>query len=283
MNKTFYAYLRLIRLHKPIAIFLLLWPTLWALWIAAQGMPHLNILIIFIVGVVVMRSAGDIINDIADRHWDGKVARTKNRPLVTGEVSLRGAIILFIVLLAIAFFLVCLLNRLTIELAFVGVLLAIIYPFLKRVTHWPQVGLGLAYSWGVPMAFAAETGHVSGLGWMLFLATVLWTVAYDTQYAIADREDDIQIGIKSTAVLFAQYDRWIIALIQVLMLAVLVGMGITLALGMSFYLSILVAAMLMGYQYHLIRDRDPICCLKAFLNNHWVGLVIFAGIVTALK
>lgn len=282
MNKQFkkiIPYLKLMRFHKPIGILLLLWPTVWALWIAAGGMPKLTILSVFVIGVVVMRAAGCIINDIADRHWDGDVARTKQRPLVTGDVSVRGALILFIVLLLLAFALVMTLNKLTIALAVVAALLAIIYPFLKRITHLPQVGLGFAFSWGVPMAFAAQRGHVPPVAWVLFVSAVLWTIAYDTQYALADREDDRKVGIKSTAILFGRYDRLAIGLIQCAMLLLLVWVGRWQAFSAWFYVGLGVAAvLLLIYQQRLIRDRDPHSCLRAFLNNHWVGLIIFCGI-----
>jgi 4-hydroxybenzoate polyprenyltransferase len=277
LKKTI-PYLRLMRFHKPIGILLLLWPTLWALWIAAQGKPKIGILMVFVLGVVLMRAAGCVINDVVDRHWDGYVARTKRRPLVTGEVSVHGAIILFIILLMLAFILVLTLNKLTIALAFIAAILAVIYPFLKRFTNLPQVGLGFAFSFGVPMAFAAQIDHVPLGGWVLFLATILWTIAYDTQYALADREDDLKIGVKSTAILFAQYDRLAIALIQLSMLMIFLWVGVWLAFSIWFYLGLLGALVLMIYQQYLIRDRNPGRCLRAFLNNNWVGLVIFSGI-----
>lgn len=271
-------YLRLMRFDKPIGIFLLLWPTLWSLWIAAKGPPRWLNLIIFILGVIVMRAAGCIINDIADHRIDSQVSRTAARPLARRIISISSAFILFVVLSILALTLVLCLNFLTIKLAFIGFLLATIYPFMKRWTHWPQAFLGLAFAWGIPMAFAAEIGSVPMLAWELFAITFLWVIVYDTQYAMVDREDDIKIGVKSTAILFAGYDRLIIALLQLVVLVSLASLGYYLQLKIYFYLGLLAAAVLAVYQQYLIRQRQPKACFKAFLNNHWFGCVIFLGI-----
>lgn len=272
-------YIALMRLNKPIGIYLLLWPTLWALWIAGEGKPDLMITCIFISGVILMRSAGCIINDFADRDFDAHVARTRERPLATQKITSRSALILFAVLLVCAFLLVLMLNRLTIFLAFIGAGLAIFYPFMKRFTHLPQLGLGLAFAWGVPMAFAAQTNEISSSAWLVFLAGAIWPVMYDTLYAMADRSDDIKIGIKSTAILFGKSDKLIVGLLQLVFLCLLTVIGVLYKLQWYFFISIFIAGLFFVYQQWLIRDRDPKNCIKAFLNNHWVGLVIFLGII----
>ena len=271
-------YMSLMRLNKPIGILLLLWPTLWSLWIAAKGMPRWDLLIIFSLGVVVMRSAGCVINDIADRKIDGKVKRTQDRPLATGAVSTREAVILFVVLCLIAFGLVLLTDPLTIKLSVGGLLLAFCYPFMKRHTHLPQVVLGAAFAWGIPMAYAAQTGALDKNMWLIYVSVVLWTVVYDTFYAMVDRDDDMKIGVKSTAILFGEQDRFITAALQAMTLYSLVLVGKAFALGGIYYLSLVVAAGLFGYQQWLIRYRERTACFKAFLNNNWVGAVIFAGV-----
>lgn len=271
-------YLELMRFHKPIGILLLLWPTLWALWIAARGLPNLFVLFVFICGVILMRAAGCVINDFADRHFDGAVERTKNRPMVQGRVSEKEALILFTVLCALAFGLVLLMNTLTIQLAVVAAILAASYPFMKRFTHWPQLVLGLAFSWGIPMAFAAQTGKVPMIAWLLFFTAVLWTIAYDTQYAMVDRDDDLIIGIKSSAILFGRYDCIMIISIQIVVLLLLTLIGWILHLNIWYFLGLIITAGLLFYQSILIRDREKDRCFRAFLNNNWVGLVIFAGI-----
>jgi 4-hydroxybenzoate polyprenyltransferase len=272
-------YILLTRLNRPIGIYLLLWPTLVALWIAAQGTPDLDVLFVFVAGVVLMRSAGCVINDYADRKIDPHVKRTSERPIATGKVAPREAIILFIVLCLFAFMLVLLMNRLTIYLSFGGVLLAAIYPFMKRYTYLPQVFLGAAFAWAIPMAFAAQSNAVPANAWVLFLATVLWATAYDTMYAMVDRDDDIRIGVKSTAILFGDLDRIIIAIIQMMIFVAMIMLGKELELGVYYYIGLALAAALAGYQQYLIRTRKRKACLKAFLNNHWFGLVIFAGVV----
>jgi len=272
------ALLQLMRFDKPIGTLLLLWPTLCALWIAAQGVPETRLLFIFVLGTFLTRSAGCVINDIADRHMDGAVARTNARPLVTGAVSEKEALLLFTILMLLAFVLVLFTNTLTITLSFIAVLLAASYPFMKRFTHLPQVVLGAAFSWGIPMAFAAQSGELPAALWLFYLGNLLWTVAYDTQYAMVDREDDILIGIKSTAVLFAHHDRLAVAILQVLTLLALWVSGQQFGLGWPYEGALLVIAGLFLYHQFLMRQRDPTQCFKAFLHNNWVGLTLFAGV-----
>jgi 4-hydroxybenzoate polyprenyltransferase len=272
-------YCYLLRLHKPIGILLLLWPTCWALWLAGAGKPDWNIVITFIVGVVIMRSAGCVINDIADKNIDGKVARTRERPLATGVISVRAALLVFLGLSLLGFLLVLRLNHLTIYLALVGAVLMVVYPYLKRVTHLPQVGLGLAFAWGVPMAFAAIEHNVPPAAWLLFAAAALWPVSYDTIYAMVDRDDDIAIGVKSTAVLFDDKDTVFVATFQVAFLLLLAYVGWVFGLNIFYYVSLLAAEGLFAYQQFLMKEGDPSACFEAFLNNQWVGLVIFLGIV----
>jgi 4-hydroxybenzoate polyprenyltransferase len=272
------ALLQLIRFDKPIGTLLLLWPTLWALWIAAGGVPDYGVLAIFIIGTFLTRSAGCIINDVADRHMDGSVARTNNRPLVTGAVSEKEAMALFVALMLLAFVLVLFTNALTIGLSLGAVLLASSYPYMKRYTHLPQVVLGAAFSWGIPMAFAAQLEQLPPALWLLYLGNLLWTVAYDTKYAMVDREDDLKIGIKSSAILFGEHDRLMVGLLQVLSLLCLYLAGQAFGLGLYYNLSLLAAAGLFGYHLYLIRHRQPEACFKAFLHNNWVGMVIFAGV-----
>ncbi len=274
-------YARLMRLDKPIGIYLLLWPTLWALWIAGEGKPDLLVLGVFVLGVVLMRSAGCVINDYADRNIDPHVARTCKRPVASGEVAPREALILFGVLCMLAFALVLLMNPLTVYLSFVAVALAALYPFMKRYTNLPQVVLGAAFGWAVPMAFAAQTGEVPRIAWLLFVATVLWTTAYDTMYGMVDREDDLKIGVKSTAILFGESDRVVIAVLQLLALGALVLAGQAASLDGYYYFGLALAAGLVLYQQYLIREREPVACFKAFLNNHWFGAAVFSGIVLA--
>jgi 4-hydroxybenzoate polyprenyltransferase len=272
-------YARLMRLDKPIGIFLLLWPTLWALLIASEGHPDQKILIIFVLGVILMRSAGCVINDYADRDFDRHVSRTRNRPLTSGRVTIREAKILLLLLCLAAFVLVLQLNLLTILLSLIAVLLAAIYPFMKRVTHLPQVFLGAAFGWSVPMAFAAQTGTVPQIAWLIFLATLLWATAYDSLYAMVDREDDIALGIKSTAILFGDSDRQIIGVLQVMVLLCLLMIGRQAELGGIYYLGVLLAGVLVVYQQYLIRYRTREGCFRAFLNNNWFGMVVFLGIL----
>jgi 4-hydroxybenzoate polyprenyltransferase len=271
-------WLRLMRLDRPIGTYLLLWPTLWALWFASEGHPQLSHLIIFTLGVVVMRAAGCVINDYADRHVDGSVERTKNRPIPAGEVSASAALKLFFGLMAVALGLVLLTNQLTITLAFGGAAVAALYPFLKRFTHLPQLGLGIAWAWSTPMAFAAETNGLPLELWVVFGAVVFWTIAFDTYYAMVDRNDDLQIGIKSTAILFGKYDLLIIGLLQVAVLALLIWAGLLFDRGAAYFIALAVAAAYFINQHIISRGRDREACFSAFLSNHRVGMVIFIGL-----
>ncbi len=273
------VYLRLMRFDRPIGTLLLLWPTLWALWIAGAGHPRPGLVVIFVLGVIVMRAAGCIINDYADRDFDPHVRRTRERPLAAGRVTVREAMTLFALLCAVAFLLVLLTNRLTILLSFVGLLLAASYPFMKRYTYLPQVYLGATFGWAIPMAFAAQTGGVPRVGWLLFIGNVLWASVYDTFYAMVDREDDLRIGVKSTAILFGDADRFLIGVLQSLLILDLVLVGRVAGLGAWYYAGVAGAAALTAYHQYLIRDRDPRQCFRAFLHNHWLGMVVFAGIV----
>lgn len=275
-------YIRLMRLDKPIGTLLLLWPTLWALWLAAKGTPSLKNLAIFSLGVLLMRSAGCVINDFADRKIDGQVARTNQRPLATGAVTSREALTLFVILCLAAFVLVLCTDPLTIKLSFGGLLLAASYPFMKRHTHLPQVVLGAAFAWGVPMAYAAEIGKLDKNMWVIYLAVVLWTIAYDTFYAMVDRDDDLKIGVKSTAILFGEQDRVITGMLQAMMLYAMVLVGKAAELGWIYYIGLAVAAGLFAYQQWLIRYRERQACFKAFLNNNWAGATIFVGIAVDL-
>jgi len=272
-------YVSLMRLDKPIGIFLLLWPTLWALLIASEGHPDPKVLLVFVVGVVLMRSAGCVINDYADRDIDRHVSRTQNRPLTAGRLNSFDALLIFTLLCVAALALVLQLNRLTQLLSVVGVALAASYPFMKRVTHLPQVYLGAAFGWAVPMAFAAQTNSVPPIAWLMFTATVLWATAYDTMYAMVDREDDLVLGIKSTAILFGEADRKMIALLQAMLLITLVMIGYQAQLGLPYYAGLLGAGCFSLYQLYLIKYRDREGCFRAFLNNNWFGASVCAGIL----
>jgi 4-hydroxybenzoate polyprenyltransferase len=273
------AYVRLVRLDRPIGIWLLLWPTLWALWLATDGGPSGDVLVIFVLGTVVMRSAGCIINDFADRNIDPHVARTRDRPLATGEVPVSGAAVLLIVLLAGALGLVLLLNPLTQTLAVAGALVTVVYPFAKRAVAAPQFVLGIAFSWGVPMAFAAELGQLPRLAWLVFIVTVVWVVIYDTEYAMTDRDDDLKLGVKSTAILFGELDRTIIGALQLMLLLGLLLVGHSAGRGHWYLAGVAGAAVFMLYQQYLIRDREPSRCFAAFLNNAWLGLSVLVGLM----
>jgi 4-hydroxybenzoate polyprenyltransferase len=272
-------YALLMRLDRPIGILLLLWPTLWALWIAGEGQPDQHVFLVFVAGVVLMRSAGCVMNDFADRRIDPFVERTRDRPLARGTVAPLEALLLAGALGAIAFGLVLTLNRLTILLALAGAVLTITYPFLKRFTHLPQVWLGASFGWSVPMAFAAQTGGVPQLGWLMFIAVVVWAVIYDTMYAMVDREDDLQLGVRSTAILFGAADRLMIGVLQALLLAALWLVGQQAVLGGWYLAGLGVAAALSLWQQYLIRERRPEDCFRAFLNNHPYGMAVFAGIL----
>jgi len=279
LSKKWLAIKLITRMDKPIGTYLLLWPTYWALWIACDGWPSLHLLLVFSIGVFVMRSAGCVINDFADRKIDGKVERTKNRPLVSGLMTSSEAINLFGVLIGIALGLVLTLSWPTIYLSVVALLLASLYPFMKRYTQLPQVVLGAAFSWGMIMAFSEAQGGIPAVAWLLFTANLLWTVAYDTMYAMVDREDDLQIGVKSTAILFGNSELRIVAFLQLMTIAILWTVGDILAFGWPYQLSLVAAAGLFSYQQLLIRNRERERCFQAFLHNHWVGLIIFVGIL----
>tara|TARA_R110002073_G_scaffold37183_3_gene107791 strand:- start:1079 stop:1948 length:870 start_codon:yes stop_codon:yes gene_type:complete len=272
------ALLQLIRFDKPVGTLLLLWPTLCALWLAAQGIPEASLLVIFVIGTFLTRSAGCIVNDFADRNLDGGVSRTNARPLVTGAVTVREALLLFAGLMLLAFVLVLFTNTFTVMLSFVAVALASTYPFMKRYTHLPQVVLGAAFSWGIPMAFAAQRGALPQALWVLYLGNLLWTVAYDTTYAMVDREDDLKVGIKSSAILFGRYDRLIIGALQLGCLLCFYLVGRAFELGLYFNVSLVVAAILFGYQHALLRKRRTDAYFRAFLHNNWVGMAIFLGV-----
>ena len=273
-------YWRLARLDRPVGWLLLLWPTLWALWIAADGQPDPRVVLVFVLGVIVMRAAGCVINDYADRHVDGSVERTKNRPIPAGEINARAALGLFFGLMAMALVLVLLTNQLTIILAFGGAAVAALYPFLKRFTNLPQLGLGIAWAWSTPMAFAAETNGLPIALWVVFAAIVFWTIAFDTYYAMVDRNDDLQIGIKSTAILFGKYDLLIIGLLQIAVLALLLWAGLLFGRGAIYFIGLGVAAAYFINQHIISRSRDREACFAAFLNNHRVGMVIFIALAT---
>ncbi|KXO06578.1 4-hydroxybenzoate polyprenyltransferase [Moritella sp. JT01] len=278
MTSKMKDYIQLTRMDKPIGTLLLLWPTLWALWIAAEGVPKLDVLLVFTLGVILMRAAGCVINDFADRHVDGHVKRTENRPLAAGRISSRAALTFFFGLTLLAFLLVLTMNTLTILLSFVAVGLAACYPFMKRYTHLPQVVLGMAFGWAIPMGFAAQLDTVPSYAWLLFVANILWTVAYDTLYAMVDRDDDVKIGIKSTAILFGEKDKLIVGLLQLASLLCLVILGWLLVLPSVYFIGLIIVAGLFVYQQILIKDRDRDACFKAFLHNNYVGMVIFASL-----
>lgn len=275
------AYHRLMRTDKPIGALLLLWPTLWALWVATPGLPPLWILAVFVAGDWLMRAAGCVVNDYADRKFDGHVKRTANRPLPSGDVTEKEARTLFVVLILLSFLLVLTLNTMTILLSVAALALAWVYPFMKRYTHLPQVVLGAAFGWSIPMAFAAVSESVPLSCWLMFLANILWAVAYDTQYAMVDRDDDLKIGIKSTAILFGRQDKLIIGILQVAVLGLMVGIGYLNQLNGAFYAAIAAAGVLFIYQQKLIANREREACFKAFLNNNYVGLVLFLGLAVS--
>jgi len=272
-------YALLMRLHRPIGTLLLLWPTLWALWVAAEGRPDPHVFVVFVAGVVLMRSAGCVMNDFADRRIDPHVERTRDRPLPRGTVTPLESLLIAAALGAVAFALVLTMNRLTVLLALGGAVLTIAYPFLKRFTHLPQVWLGAAFGWSVPMAFAAQTGAVPPLAWLMFIAVVLWAVVYDTMYAMVDRDDDLKLGVRSTAILFGDADRQIIGAVQVLLLIALWLVGRQAGLGGWYDGALLLAGLLSVWQQVLIRRRRPADCFRAFLNNNYYGMVVFLGIL----
>ncbi len=271
------AYERLMRLDKPIGILLLLWPTLWGLWFASGGVPPGHVLLVFITGTVLMRSAGCVINDFADRNFDPHVERTKDRPLAAGLIRPKEALLLTAVLMLLAFAFVLFLNALTIQLAFVAAAIAVIYPFVKRVFPLPQAWLGVAFGFGIPMAYAAVWNALPAVAWLLLVATALWAIAYDTEYAMVDRDDDQKIGVKSSAILFGRYDVLGVMTAHVLFVALMAWIGWQQMRGVFYFAGLLVASALVVYQYMLIRDRQRDGCFKAFLNNNWVGCAIFVG------
>ncbi|MEK6308931.1 MAG: 4-hydroxybenzoate octaprenyltransferase [Pantoea dispersa] len=273
------AYSSLMRIDKPIGTLLLLWPTLWALWLSGMAIPPLSVLLVFVLGVFVMRAAGCVINDYADRNVDGHVKRTAARPLASGAVTEKEAKLLFAGLGLLAFLLVLTMNRMTILLSFGGLALAWVYPFMKRYTHLPQVVLGAAFGWAIPMGWAAVSESLPFVCWLVFLANICWTVAYDTQYAMVDRDDDLKIGVKSTAILFGRYDKLIIGLLQLAALGLMALVGILLHLNGAFYWSLLLAGGLFVHQQKLIAGRERELCFQAFLNNNYVGLVLFIGVL----
>ncbi len=272
-------YALLVRLHRPIGILLLLWPTLWGLWVAGAGEPPVRMLLIFVLGVVLTRSAGCVINDYADRDFDPHVERTRDRPIAAGRVAPREALALFVALALLAFLLVLQLNAFALTLSLGALFLAVSYPFLKRYTHLPQLYLGIAFGWPILMAFAALTETLPPVAWTLFLANVCWSVAYDTQYSMVDRDDDIRIGVKSTAILFGTYDRLLVGVAHASTLGSLVLAGAIATLGPWYYAGLLAAAGLALYQQHLMRNRDRDGCFRAFLNNNWFGAAVFAGLL----
>ena len=279
MHVKWNALWRLMRFDRPIGILLLLWPTLWALWIAGEGSPTAKNILIFCTGVVLMRAAGCIMNDVADRDFDPHVERTRSRPLASRELSVREALLAFFTLMLLAFGLVLMTNLLTIKLAFAGAVLASTYPFFKRWTHFPQVVLGVAFGWGIPMAFAAETGQVASAAWWILLINVIWSVIYDTLYAMVDRDDDISIGLKSTAILFGSHDLLILRVLKILMVALLVWLGVQLQFTWPWFAGVAVAAVLFARQQYQVRHRDRDACFKAFLNNNRVGAAMWVGLL----
>ena len=272
-------YWLLTRFDRPIGILILLWPALWALWVASDGRPDLGVLTVICLGVVLMRAAGCVINDYADREFDPHVARTKQRPIAAGKVKPKEALWIFVVLCLCAFGLVLTLNIFTILLSFIAAFLAASYPFMKRYTQLPQAYLGIAFGWAIPMSFSAQTNYIPLVAWVMYLAVVLWALVYDTMYAMVDKEDDLKIGVKSTAILFGSYDRHIMAFLQLIIIGLLIIVGQMKHLSWPYYGGILVATGLFVYQQKLIYYRDKNQCFKAFLNNNWFGMVVFIGLL----
>ena len=280
MQRRIEEYALLARLDRPIGTWLLMWPALWGLWIAGAGRPHPRVLLVFVAGVFVMRAAGCVINDYADRNIDPHVRRTRDRPLAARRVSPREALYLFAVLITVALYLVTRLDFLTIKLAFIGAAMTVSYPFVKRIFPMPQLYLGISFGgWSVPMAFAAESGAVPRVAWVLYIAAVMWAAIYDTMYAMVDREDDLKVGVKSSAILFADMDKLLIGVMQVMMLFALMLAGRSMKFGQWYDAGVIGAGLLFVYQQWLIRKREPAGCLKAFFNNQYVGAVIFVGIM----
>ncbi len=278
MMEKLKQYWLLARFHRPIGILILLWPTLWALWVAGDGTPDTLVVAVFVLGVVLMRAAGCVINDYADRNFDPHVERTKTRPIAAGKVAPKEALRVFAALVLTAFALVLLMNRYTVLLSFIGAFLAASYPFMKRHTHLPQAYLGMAFGWAVPMAFAAQTNSIPALAWVMYLAVLLWALVYDTMYAMVDKDDDLKIGVKSTAIWFGEHDRKIMAILQIIILGLLAAVGQMAHLQWPYYLGLLVAAGFSAYQQKLLVSRDKALCMQAFLNNNGFGLAVFAGV-----
>ncbi|MGF1699825.1 4-hydroxybenzoate octaprenyltransferase [Photobacterium makurazakiensis] len=276
------AFWQLARFDRPIGSLLLLWPTLWALFLAADGIPDPHVLVVFVLGVIFMRAAGCVINDFADRNFDGHVKRTAKRPMPSGKISEREALALFGLLVLVSFLLVLTMNTLTIMLSVVGLVLAAAYPFMKRYTHLPQLVLGIAFGWSIPMAYAAQAGELPLVAWLLFAANILWTIAYDTLYAMVDRDDDLNVGIKSTAILFGRFDKMIVGLLQLGTVVLLIIIGALLALPQIYFWLLLLASSLFVYQQMLIRGREREPCFKAFLNNNYVGMLVCIGIAISV-
>ena len=272
------AYIDLTRLNRPVGVYLVLWPTLWALWLASEGIPSLHLLIVFILGAILMRSAGCVINDYADRNFDGHVERTKQRPLASGVLSAKEALSFFAILCLIAFTLVLTLNTLTIILSFGALFLAALYPFMKRHTHWPQAFLGAAFAWAVPMSFAAVVNDVPWQVWPLFAATLVWSLIYDTAYAVGDMPDDLKVGVKSTAILFGENLVLWTGFFQLTMLALLAWIGVLFELGLSYSLSLLIVAIWFGFDLKRLSSKNPQIAFKVFIQNHWIGIIILLGI-----
>ncbi len=275
----FLNYVRLMRLDKPIGVWLLLWPTLWALWLAGEGHPDPGIFVVFMLGVIIMRSAGCVLNDFADRNIDPYVERTRTRPIASGAVAPMEALTLFVILALVAIGLALMLNRAAQLLAVIGAGLTLMYPFIKRLVSVPQFVLGAAFGWAVPMAFAAQTGETPQLAWLVFGTALIWAVIYDTFYAMVDRADDLRVGVKSTAILFGDADLFVIGGLQLLMLTALIFIGNMAGLSFWYYGSIAVAAILMAWHQWLARGRQPAACFGAFLHNHYIGMTVFVGIV----
>ena len=278
IKDRFIQYWLLARFDKPIGILILLWPALWALWVASAGHPDPLVLTVICLGVVLMRAAGCVINDYADRDFDPHVERTKQRPIAAGKVSPKEALWFFVILCLLAFGLVLWLNLFTIELSFVGAFLAASYPFMKRYTQLPQAYLGIAFGWAVPMSFSAQTDTIPSVAWIMYLAVLLWALVYDTMYAMVDKDDDLKIGVKSTAILFGAYDRHIMAVLQLIIISLLIIIGQMQGLGLPYYSGLFVATVLCVYQQKLIFHREKPLCFKAFLNSNWFGLVVFLGL-----
>lgn len=276
------AYEKLVRLDRPIGALLLLWPALWSLWFARHGVPDLKVFVIFVLGTILTRSAGCAVNDFADRDFDPHVERTRTRPLAARLIAPWEALAVAAFLFGLAFLLVLNLNRLTVLLSFAALAIAIVYPFLKRVFSFPQAWLGIAFGFSIPMAYAAQTGTVPTVAWVLLLANVFWSIAYDTEYAMVDRDDDFRIGVKSSAILLGRFDVAAVMLSQALFLAIMAAVGWSASLGVLYYAGLGIAALMALYQYRLIRSRDRAQCFKAFLNNNWLGCAVFAGLAADL-